>query len=62
MREQENKENLPNLSGFDRTIEEWEIEWQRLRRLLGMVSAVVIRMQKFQLTLLFMIDGMIMGI
>jgi hypothetical protein len=26
VREQENKENLPNLSGFDRTIEEWEIE------------------------------------
>jgi hypothetical protein len=26
MQEQENKENLPNLSGFDRTIEEWEIE------------------------------------
>ncbi|HJR48434.1 MAG TPA: hypothetical protein VJ799_09800 [Nitrososphaeraceae archaeon] len=26
VQEQENKENLPNLSGFDRTIEEWEIE------------------------------------
>jgi hypothetical protein len=26
VREQENNENLPNLSGFDRTIEEWEIE------------------------------------
>ena len=26
VREQENRENLPNLSGFDRTIGEWEIE------------------------------------
>ena len=26
VREQEKKENLPNLSGFDRTVEEWEIE------------------------------------
>jgi hypothetical protein len=26
VREQENRENLPNLSGFNRTIEEWEIE------------------------------------
>ena len=24
--EQEKRENLPNLSGFDRTVEEWEIE------------------------------------
>ena len=27
MREQEKRENLPNLSGLDRTLEEWEIEW-----------------------------------
>jgi Mg2+ and Co2+ transporter CorA len=26
VREQEKRENLPNLSGFDRTVEEWEIE------------------------------------
>jgi hypothetical protein len=26
VREQENKENLPNRSRFDRAIEEWEIE------------------------------------
>jgi hypothetical protein len=26
VREQERGENLPNLSGFDRTVEEWEIE------------------------------------
>jgi hypothetical protein len=26
VKEQEKTENLPNLSGFDRTIEEWEIE------------------------------------
>lgn len=27
VREQEKREDLPNLSGFDRTVEEWEIEW-----------------------------------
>jgi Mg2+ and Co2+ transporter CorA len=26
VREQEKRENLPNLSGFDHTVEEWEIE------------------------------------
>jgi hypothetical protein len=26
VREQERGENLPNLSGFDHTVEEWEIE------------------------------------
>jgi hypothetical protein len=26
VKEQEKAEHLPNLSGFDRTIEEWEIE------------------------------------
>jgi Mg2+ and Co2+ transporter CorA len=26
VREQEKRENLPNLSGFDRSVEEWEIE------------------------------------
>jgi Mg2+ and Co2+ transporter CorA len=26
VREQEKRENLPNVSGFDRTVEEWEIE------------------------------------
>jgi Mg2+ and Co2+ transporter CorA len=26
VREQEKRENLPNLTGFDRTVEEWEIE------------------------------------
>jgi len=26
VREQEKSENLPNLSGFDRTVEDWEIE------------------------------------
>jgi Mg2+ and Co2+ transporter CorA len=26
VKEQEKRENLPNLSGFDRTVEEWEIE------------------------------------
>jgi Mg2+ and Co2+ transporter CorA len=26
VREQEKRENLPNLIGFDRTVEEWEIE------------------------------------
>jgi Mg2+ and Co2+ transporter CorA len=26
VREEEKRENLPNLSGFDRTVEEWEIE------------------------------------
>ena len=26
VREQKRGENLPNLSGFDRTVEEWEIE------------------------------------
>jgi hypothetical protein len=30
VREQEKRENLPNLSGFDRTVEEWEIEWSRV--------------------------------
>lgn len=26
VREQENRENLPNLNGFDRSVEEWEVE------------------------------------
>jgi Mg2+ and Co2+ transporter CorA len=26
VREEEKRENLPNLSGFDRSVEEWEIE------------------------------------
>jgi hypothetical protein len=26
VREREKRDNLPNLSGFDHTVEEWEIE------------------------------------
>lgn len=38
VREQEKRENLPNLSGFDRTVEEWELSDHGLMMLLSLVD------------------------